>query len=82
MSYQWEDIGYDDDDLDIGIIVEYDSEYYPAERDVGIMSAGYAVRIYGATIEETGKPYTYSTAEEDKWCDIISENLGDYRDEN
>ena len=45
MSYQWEDIGYDDDDLDIGIIVEYDSEYYPAERDVGIMSAGMLLNL-------------------------------------
>ena len=82
MSYKWENIGQDDDDLDIDIIVEYDSEYYPAERDVGIMSAGYAVKIYGATIEETGKPYSYSSEEEDKWCNAIAEELGDYRNEN
>ena len=47
-----------------------------------IMSAGYAVKIYGATIEETGKPYSYSSEEEDKWCNAIAEELGDYRNEN
>ena len=81
MTDTWDDTGYDEDDNDINVVVEYDSEYQPAERDVGIMSGGYAVGICGATIEETGKPYDYSSNEEERWCEKIAENLGGYRDE-
>ena len=77
----WDDVGHDEDDNAIDIVVEYEADYHPAEKDVGIMSGGYGVNIWGATVEKTGKPYDYGSTEEDKWCEKISENLGGYRDE-
>ena len=74
----WDLTGYgydkDDNEIEVPILVEYESEWQGAEKDVGV-SAGHIIHIYGATVEETGEPYDYQSEEEEYWSEIIARNL-------
>ena len=78
----WDDIGWvetEDGEIEVPITVWFESEYVDAEPDVG-GTAGHIVYIQGAIIEETGEAYDYSDNEEERWSNVISENIGGYHD--
>ncbi len=67
-------IGYDKNQNEIPVIVEYETEYLEAEPDVGNFG-GYIVHINSAICDAEGTLYDYSFEEEEMWSENIAKEL-------
>ena len=70
--YDWEEIGYDEEDNEIYVTIMYNLEWDEGDKSTGCPE-GYMVDVESVT-DEHGKPYDYNSYELRSWIETITEH--------